>query len=189
MKVAVAILLIASALILYQLQGPPRAMAEKTMGLPSIPSVPSRDSMTVPLVDPSLFDVVVERPLFMPDRKPQPVDVGQNSEQPASPPSPPVNVQLLGIVESANGRLALLKSREQAAAYIVGTGKKVDGWQVKNITARMVTLTLDGNSHILKLFSPPEKDAKKQSSGSTDESDAPMLKKYPFKNDGLKIVR
>ncbi len=87
------------------------------------------------------FRVVVERPLFSPDRRPpQPVppepeptaEVGAPAPEPVAPPEPPppppISFTLVGIVMFGDQRVALLQPLDGGKAVQLREGEEFGGW-------------------------------------------------------------
>ncbi|WP_137391672.1 hypothetical protein [Rhodoligotrophos defluvii] len=107
----------------------------------------------------SAFEIITARPLFSPSRRPfvpAPATTGaisQPSEQEVAPPveaSLPFEFELVGIVQIANRRVALLKSAEGEIKR-VQIGASLDGWEVNEITASQLVVRLGEQKKILIL--------------------------------------
>jgi general secretion pathway protein N len=86
----------------------------------------------------SRYVEIAERPLFIPDRRPQP-DVAPAAAAPG-PPAPAMLVQ--GVVLSSEHRYAVIQHGNPPKLESMAEGATIDGWQVEHIDARTVTLRL-----------------------------------------------
>lgn len=78
---------------------------------------------------------ITSRPLFVPDRQPQPPD-----QAPSGPPPARPNVTVLGIVMTDNTHYALIRHGNPPKLEPLAEGQAVDGWQLQTIANDRVTL-------------------------------------------------
>lgn len=107
--------------------------------LPSMPA-PVQDDVIpddaeLPVPPREQFAEVVSRPLFSPTRRPPEQEV-QAAE---SPPTQPLDIDLLGVVIWRSQRMALVRPRNDANAMQVAEGGTVSGWTVVVIEPSGVT--------------------------------------------------
>jgi hypothetical protein len=84
----------------------------------------------------SRYVEIAERPLFIPDRRPQPT-MASGPAAPA-PPAPAILVQ--GVVLSHEHRYAVIQHGNPPKFESIAEGATVDGWQVEHIDEGAVTL-------------------------------------------------
>jgi len=92
--------------------------------------------------DPAAFAVILERPVFAPDRRPPPPPA------PAPPPDPLANIQILGIFSGAN---AGILARVDGKVRRVKINETVGPWTLKSIDGRDVTFTQGEENRQLRL--------------------------------------
>lgn len=110
-----------------------------------------------PLEDKQDFAVVVERPLFRPDRRPR-------NDEPDAAPEPVVEesgdlagMDLTGVLISPRVTTAWVKDPNQPAPLRLRLGDDLQGWTVKGIQADRLVLERQGKTDELPLraFAPP----------------------------------
>jgi hypothetical protein len=79
---------------------------------------------------------IAERPLFIPDRRPQP---GVEAKPPAPPPAAPV-LLVEGVVLSQEHRYAVIQHGNPPKLESVAEGAMIDGWQVEHIDPGAISL-------------------------------------------------
>lgn len=89
-----------------------------------------------PVIDPLAYKEIVDRPLFVRDRRPAVVATAE--PQAAAPPPPALS--LLGVMVLGDERVALLKRDTGGATLSVRKNDSVDGWAVDAIEAEAVVL-------------------------------------------------
>jgi hypothetical protein len=96
------------------------------------------------------FRETVNRPLFVPDRKPVRRDQAQ-----AKAADTPANMRLVGVVKvgDAPGR-ALIRMASDPRGKWIAEGEQFDGWKLRQVTARSAIVEFAGRSHELTLPSP-----------------------------------
>jgi hypothetical protein len=77
-----------------------------------------------------------ERPLFIPDRRPQP----EMAPAPPAPGPPAPSLLVQGVVMSPEHRYAVIQHGNPPKLESVAEGATVDGWRVEHIDAGAVTL-------------------------------------------------
>ncbi len=92
--------------------------------------------------NPTTYAVILERPLFAPDRKPPPPPA------PSAPPDPLGNVQIHGIYTGEN---AGILARVDDKVRRVKLNETIGPWTLKSIAGREVTFTRGGESRQLPL--------------------------------------
>jgi hypothetical protein len=101
------------------------------------------------------FAAIVERPLFMMDRKPYVPGIAETEQ-----PQTPVNQNSLSneqyllsaIIISEDKRLALLTKQSDSKLYKLGVGESIDGWTIQDIQTREVSLNRGTESRKLELM-------------------------------------
>jgi len=103
------------------------------------------------------FDVVAERPLFRPDRRPK-----KEEEEPQQTETPQEVTELNGfdltaVLIAGDNKRAWLKDPRQQKASEVREGDDVSGWTVSKIEAELIILERQGEPHTIDLldFSKP----------------------------------
>jgi hypothetical protein len=110
--------------------------------------------------DITTFDEVVARPLFTASRRPPPPR--PSSEMVVGPPEPapkPEIPDLIGVIISADRRMALLRPRATTEALLAMEGQTVAGWQVRAIKPTQVVLGWGNDSEVLKISDAGENSA------------------------------
>ena len=109
---------------------------------------------TVPELPPELqysmrpvedFQVILERPIFSPSRRPPPVE---SVESP--PPDSDVTFTLKGILVDDDVRIALFRSKRNKKAVRLRQGDELEGWTLVQIEADHVTLARGGIEKVLE---------------------------------------
>lgn len=112
-------------------------------------ATPANGVRTFIAPQPSPFNVINDRPVFSPTRKPiAPAPVG-----PAAAPPPPPTASLIGVILDGQSRLALVKTPSSPLETSVGVGGNVGGWQVTQILPDRIVLQLGTAEEIIKLES------------------------------------
>ena len=144
---------LALGVALVQLQGPAADAARRPpVPVASLPALPE-DVAVSPSVK-SAYAVVAERPIFQPDRRPYVAAVVAPPPAPTQSPPPPPAIRaytVVGVVVSANRRLAWLKAPSATSPARVSEGDVVQGWRVKQISADRVTFEAGTAEHVLEL--------------------------------------
>ena len=105
--------------------------------------VPSNSGQTsAAAADPAAFAVILDRPVFAPDRRPPPPPA------PAPPPDPLANIQIHGIFSGVN---AGILARVDGKVRRVKINETVGPWTLKSIDGRDVTFTQGGENRQLRL--------------------------------------
>jgi len=115
------------------------AAPSKAVSADKLPELPPMNFSLPPL---SHYHEIVERPLFMPDRKPQ-----QPEQQQATTPVVPVNppqARLIGTVITPSKRQALIQDMLAGKIVRVEQGMPVQDWQVKEILPDRLVLAHAG---------------------------------------------
>jgi hypothetical protein len=96
----------------------------------------------------STFDEIVKRPLFFMTRRPAPPKAAAKvaEEQPKSE-----TFDLVGVVISPDGRMALLRTIATKEVLRAVEGQNVGGWEVHAIKPTQVVLQQGDNSEVLKI--------------------------------------
>ena len=97
----------------------------------------------------------VSHPLFIEGRQPVPeVEEPEESSAPLKPPpSPPPAVELIGILDTPETQLVLVRNK-QGHILRLHAGEIFDGWRLDRIEADRVILSQNGREHALKLLKP-----------------------------------
>ena len=101
----------------------------------------------LPLID--NFAETVTRPLFMPTRRPP-----EPEEEVVEATAPTVGrnlFSLLGIVISADERIALVTRRRTGEMLRLVVGQHIDGWRVETIRSDRITLRQGDETEVIKL--------------------------------------
>ena len=94
------------------------------------------------------FDEILERPLFIPDRRPE------KPPEPAAPPPPPaelLNVRLEGIARVGESRIAVLRDLQTNQGLRISQGMEYQGWKLETLDRDKAVLTRNGQVQELKL--------------------------------------
>ena len=95
------------------------------------------------------FAETVTRPLFMPTRRPP-----EPEEEVVEATAPTVGrnlFSLLGIVISADERIALVTRRRTGEMLRLVVGQHIDGWRVETIRSDRITLRQGDETEVIKL--------------------------------------
>jgi len=104
----------------------------------------------------SAFAEIVTRPLFMPSRRPQ--SATPDTKTAVTGPRSDT-FDLVGVMISANRRMALLRSRSTREVSLVIEGQKIAGWEVRTIKPTAVIIGQGDDSELIKLNDPNKKPA------------------------------
>ncbi|MEO8119677.1 MAG: hypothetical protein ABI606_10195 [Rhodoferax sp.] len=96
--------------------------------------------------DTAQFALILERPLFAPDRRPPPPPA------PPPPPDPMANIQISGIFSGAN---AGILARVDGTTRRVKVNETVGSWTLKSIEGRDVTFSQGEENRTLRLSYAP----------------------------------
>ncbi|MBI1235558.1 MAG: hypothetical protein GC188_02620 [Alphaproteobacteria bacterium] len=99
------------------------------------------------------FSAISDRPVFRPDRRPEPDAVIEGPVQPAgeAPQTAPEFV-VIGTVTGPDGGVATIRSRnETRRAYV---GDTVEGWHIDTITGSGIEVSQNGNRFRLSIGEP-----------------------------------
>lgn len=91
------------------------------------------------------YSVILERPLFAPDRRPPPPPA---PPAPPAPPDPLANIQLRGIF---SGEQAGILASIDGKVRRIKLSESVGAWQLKSIDGRQVTFVQGGQTRQLQL--------------------------------------
>ncbi|HXY99651.1 MAG TPA: hypothetical protein VEI03_06595 [Stellaceae bacterium] len=106
---------------------------------------------------PQQFAETETRPLFVASRRPvvaAPPPAAAAPKAPA-PPSPP-SLTLVGIIASAEERIALIKPANSTEILKAGEGETVSGWQIRRIFADHIVVATGANEQ--EIAFPPQRD-------------------------------
>jgi hypothetical protein len=93
------------------------------------------------------FSEIVARPLFAESRRPpSKAEVKVASNEP-----PPETLDLIGVVISARGRMALLRTLSTSEVTRAIEGQSVGGWEVSDIKPTQVVLRRGDDSEVIKI--------------------------------------
>jgi hypothetical protein len=97
----------------------------------------------------STFNETVTRPLFTPSRRPTGSDVKSAASLPKHE-----TFDLIGVMISADRRMALLRARATSAVLLVIEGQSIAGWEVRAIKPTLVVLGRDNDSEVIEMSDP-----------------------------------
>ncbi|GEM_PF-5124826 len=95
---------------------------------------------------------ILQRPLFVPARRPS---AEHDQEKVATPAGGPAGLLLEGIVQTETDGFALIRARSEKKPRRVRPGDRLSGWKVKAILTDRVVLEADGERHELQLYRYP----------------------------------
>lgn len=139
----------------------PRIAPGPAAASPTLPE-PLPEFQLPPLSD---FTATVERPLFLPERRPQEPDEDIVAAAPAQ--TIPLRVVVKGIVLSDAGHFALVHREGSTETLQLAVRDTIDGWSVKEIMADAVIFERDEESLQIEL-----KDLARPSGARTQERDS-----------------
>jgi hypothetical protein len=117
----------------------------------------------------SAFAEVVERPLFTPSRRPPPPKTDSTI---AASPEKPETFDLIGVIISADRRMALLRTVASSEVMQAVEGQSIGGWEVHAIKPTQVVLRRGNDSEVIKI-----NDAAKPPAGSSPAVNNPSAPK------------
>ena len=102
-----------------------------------------------PLQNPAIstFAEIVERPLFTQSRRPAPKKDTKVAEAAVKPET----FELIGVIISPAGRMALLRTLATSEIVRAVEGQNVGGWEVRTIKPTQVVLQQGDDSEVLKI--------------------------------------
>jgi len=126
------------------------------------PPAPQRTLSPNPLWEIPLFKLSTtrERPIFSPSRRPPPVVIAAPQTPPAPPPSPKLprverpQLSLVGTVSGDDERFGIFVDQTTKAALRLRIGEDYQGWKLRAVQGREVTLEYEQQSAILTLPQP-----------------------------------
>jgi hypothetical protein len=122
------------------------------VGSETAPDAASAPAPSNPYSPPVLasFDAILERPLFIPDRRP--VAVPEPEAAPAATPSAPLRARLEGVVRIGATSFALIRDLSRNEAVRLAQGMELNGWTLDRVeSGRAVLSRGDGQVQELKL--------------------------------------
>lgn len=160
---AAAVVALGGLLYLQWRDWPPALVSADSVEGTATTSGDSSDEASKPLIElePSKdrreFDVVAERPLFRPDRRPK-----KKEKEPEQPQVAQETIELDGfdltaVLITGDYKRAWLKDPREQKASEVREGDDVSGWTVSRIDAEFIILKRQGEPHTIDLldFSKP----------------------------------
>ena len=126
------------------------------------PAAPQRTLSPNPLWEIPLFKLSTtrERPIFSPSRRPPPVVIAAPPASPAPPPPPKLprverpQLSLVGTVSGDDERFGIFVDQTTKAALRLRIGEDYQGWKLRAVQGREVTLEYEQQSAILTLPQP-----------------------------------
>jgi len=126
------------------------------------PPAPQRPLSPNPLWEIPLFKLSTtrERPIFSPSRRPPPVVIAAPQTPPAPPPSPKLprverpQLSLVGTVSGDDERFGIFVDQTTKAALRLRIGEDYQGWKLRAVQGREVTLEYEQQSATLTLPQP-----------------------------------
>lgn len=120
---------------------------------PSIANVAVREETGNFLPPLSAFSAISDRPLFRPDRRPEPEAIFETPVQtPVLSRQGEPEFVVIGTVTGPDGGVATIRSEnETRRAYI---GDTVEGWRVDNITRSGIEVSRDGDRFAMSIGAP-----------------------------------
>ena len=113
----------------------------------------------------SSLKVTLERPIFSPSRRPPVVAAAPPPPQPvrqAPPPPPPkpdpIRLALVGTIAGGPVEIAVLYDQASQSIVRLRTGERHDGWMLRSVRNREVTMERDRESVDLALPAPGEQE-------------------------------
>jgi hypothetical protein len=102
-----------------------------------------------PLQNPAIstFAEIVERPLFTQSRRPAPKKDTKEAEAAVKPET----FELVGVIISPAGRMALLRALATSEIVRAVEGQNVGGWEVRTIKPTQIVLQQGDDSQVLKI--------------------------------------
>ncbi|MGQ9369548.1 hypothetical protein [Azospirillum sp. ST 5-10] len=141
---AVLSLLLAAALALLLRDGPAEGGEAPAAAVPAAPAVEPASGFAPPPL--AAFAAVVERPLFVPERRPAP---------PAAAATAAVGLRLVGIV-GVGGRTAAVLRSDDGRTVTAAPGEGGEGWRVLEVGVDRVVLDHGGARRELELTARPD---------------------------------
>jgi len=110
---------------------------------------PVESLSNTPLQNPAIstFAEIVERPLFIQSRRPAPKKDTKVAEAAAKPET----FELIGVIISPAGHMALLRTLATSAIVRAIEGQTVGGWEVRTIKPTQIILQQGDDSQVLKI--------------------------------------
>ena len=134
------------------------------------------------------FNAIVERPLFVPSRRPytapEPVVVEETYEPAPDAPLEP-GIVFIGTVRRGNQVLALVNREDGGGVDTLRIGATINGWQVLSIEDRALELGQAGERRSLAMFAPQDdaQGANADGGGAPGSDDTAMQGKPPPNDD------
>jgi hypothetical protein len=123
--------------------------------VPELPELPDLNFSLPPL---ERYGEIIERPLFMPNRKPQKPD--EQPQMEANGPVNPLQARLLGTIITPQKRQALIEDMLAGKILHLEQGMPIQDWQVKEIQPDRVVLARQGQSQpqelLLRTYNEPQ---------------------------------
>jgi hypothetical protein len=137
--------------IALELAAGPFFVPDDPQASPSVQGTPEKSIRPAETPEISTFNEVFTRPLFTPSRRPQSTesDVTTAANQPKHE-----TFDLIGVMISAERRMALLRARATSAVLLVIEGQSIAGWEVRAIQPTLVVLGHGDDSEVIKMSDP-----------------------------------
>lgn len=125
-----------------------------TAAAPAVPEIPERGPVSFEPPDPEAFEVIGERPLFSPSRRPfVPPAADEPAAGPDEPPPEPLLAELIGVVLTADQRAAMVQEEGASSPRRVAVGQSVAGWRVVEVEPSRAVFRRGEEVQVLELRS------------------------------------
>lgn len=125
---------------------------EVTAAAPAVPEIPEREPVTFTPPDPNAFEVIGERPLFSPTRRPfVPPAAPEPVAGPAEPDPEPLTAELIGVVLTADQRAAMVQEEGARGPRRLAVGQSIAGWRVVAVESNRAVFQRGDEVQVLEL--------------------------------------
>jgi len=104
----------------------------------------------------ALYPAIAAHPLFYPTRTPWIPPATPVELQAASAPSPLTGYTLVGVIVSGSARSALIKASGTNKTVMLGEGKQLEGWTLREITRERLYFAAGDDTYGMTLLKPSE---------------------------------
>lgn len=116
-----------------------------------------QDSQLPTLAPITEFASIIERPLFMSDRRPyvpgdEEIEAPQPRQAARGPQIKPKELLLSAVIITGDKRIALVQTGNDKKLHRLGPGENIDGWTITEIRNKEISLTKDSETKSLELL-------------------------------------
>lgn len=151
LTLALATVCVLLAALLVQVWTPAGGPIAATASAGAVRPLP--EAATPVVLNRQAYEIIAERPIVQPERRPYALPAVAAPAPPPAPPPPPPAIRaytVVGVVVSGDRRLAWVKAPSASSTARIAEGDVIQGWRVKRITPEHVTFEAGAAETILE---------------------------------------